>query len=272
LLVGVFAARVGRMGRVAVAEARVLGLLLRWAHLGYVPTIWLWAGVVLRSAAPKVGRPSLGAGCLPSDPEEALCHVSLGGHGLIAGSGEASLKNTGVVEKTEGSATTMQVEFAFDNEGKVSVTAGKLEFTEGGVSGEKAVGSWSTSGAETEIVFNANGPTFALGATVPLTGAFEIAHGTVTAGKIEGSAASVTISGVGLAGQGTLDVTGASASTLQNLTTTDREGRGGGVLEGPDEVDITGSLTGGGFGTLKGPGTTVIEPGATGTVGSMRLA
>ena len=188
------------------------------------------------------------------------------GHALIAGTGEASLKNTGVVEKTEGSATTMQVEFAVDNEGKVSVTAGKLEFTEGGVSGEKAVGSWSTSGAETEIVFNANGPTFALGATVPLTGSFEVANSTVSAGKIEGAAASVTISGAGLAGQGMLDVTGASASTLQNLTTTDREGRAGGILEGSGEVDITGSLTGGGFGTLKGSGTTVIEPGATGTV------
>jgi RHS repeat-associated protein len=188
------------------------------------------------------------------------------GHALIAGTGEASLKNTGVVEKTEGSATTMQAEFAIDNEGKVSVTAGKLEFTEGGVSGELAVGSWSTSGAETEIIFNANGPTFALGATVPLSGAFEVANSTVTAGKIEGAAASVTISGAGLAGQGMLDVTGASASTLENLTTTDREGRAGGILEGPGEVDITGSLTGGGFGTLRGSGTTVIEPGATGAV------
>ncbi len=188
------------------------------------------------------------------------------GHALIAGFGEASLKNTGVVEKTEGSATTMPVEFAINNEGKVSVTAGKLEFTEGGVSGEKAVGSWSTSGAETEIVFNANGPTFALGATVPLTGSFEVANSTVTAGRIEGASASVTISGAGLAGQGMLDITGASASTLLNLTTTDREGRGGGILEGPGEVDVTGSLTGGGFGTLRGSGTTVIEPGATGTV------
>ncbi len=188
------------------------------------------------------------------------------GLGLIAGTEGASLTNTGVLEKTEGTGTTTPIQFAIDNEGKVSDTTGKLEFTQGGTSGALTVGTWSTSGKETEIIFNANGPTFALGATVPLTGTFEVANSTVTAGKIEGSGASVTISGAGLAGQGMLDITGSSASTLQNLTITDREGRGGGILEGPGELDISGSLTGGGFGTLKGPGTTVIEPGAKGTV------
>jgi RHS repeat-associated protein len=184
--------------------------------------------------------------------------------GLNASEKEATLINTGIFEKTEG-AGIAPVEFAVENEHSISVSAGELELTRGGVSGERSTGSWSASGTGTSIVFNSP-ESIALGATVPMSGSMEVKDGLVTAGKIEGATANMTLNGRGGAGEGTLEVDGASASTLKALTITDEEGRGGGVLDGSGEVDVTGSFTGGGYGTMSGSGTTVIESGATGTV------
>jgi RHS repeat-associated protein len=189
-------------------------------------------------------------------------------HGLIASAGEATVINTGTLKKTEGTGAS-PVEFAIENEGTVSATSGTLEIRGGGKSGEHATGSWSASGAETKILFNSEGTrgTTSLGATVPLSGAIEIVQGTVTAGKIEAPSATVTISGSFPPIRGILEVTGASASTIQNLTLT-TSAEAGGELTGAAEIDVTHTLTAGGGSTLGGSGSTVIQSGATGSIGS----
>ncbi len=185
-------------------------------------------------------------------------------HGLIASAGEATLTNTGVLEKTEDSGTT-QIGFEIDNEGKVSDTSGKMEFVNGGVSGELAVGSWSTSGAETEILFGQG--TFDLGASVPLNGTFRDAEGTLVAGVVEGAAATLTITKAsGGSAQGIVEVNGAKPSTIENLTLTGVSGTflGGGILTGSGEVNVTGSFTAGHYESLTGTGSLVLEPGVAG--------
>jgi RHS repeat-associated protein len=185
-------------------------------------------------------------------------------HGLIASENEATLLNTGSVKKTEG-AGPEPIMFAIENEGSVSASAGQLELTGGGVSGAHATGSWTTSGGASIRFDTSSFVSFNLGAVAPLSGTFEIADGTVAAGKVEGSSAALTISGAGL-DAGTLEVTGGVASTLRELTVTNREGRSGGVLAGAGELDVSKSFTGGGFGTLKGSGSLVLQSGATGTI------
>ncbi len=187
-------------------------------------------------------------------------------HGLIAAEGEASLTSTGTVEKTEGAGPS-PIEFAFANEGVVRSTAGILEFTGGGVSGSKTPGSWEASGKGTAIAFHGESASFALGAKVPMSGAVEVLSGTVIAGTIEGAAASITVAGAGLFGGGTLEVNGKAPSTVQNLSVTRTgEEKVGGILQGTGELDVTASFTGGGYATMAGTGSTVIEPGATGSI------
>jgi len=191
-------------------------------------------------------------------------------HGLIATEGEALLTNTGTVEKTEGSGTA-PVEFGMDNEGKVSVTSGRMEFTNGGTSGEGAVGSWSASGKETGILFD--GGTFSLGAKVPVSGVVEVLAGTVKAGVVEGAEASVTVSGLSLFSGGVLEITGKTPSTLEGLTLSHKEGNDiGGTLQTAGQVDVTHSFTAGGFSALKGTGTIFLESGVTGTMGAEKGA
>ncbi len=184
-------------------------------------------------------------------------------HGIASNGGEPSVTNTGTVEKTEGAGTST-VAVGFDNEGSVSVASGKLEFTGGGTSGVKKPGSWSASGKGTEVIFAAG--TFALGATVPFTGAIAVTGATVSAGKVEGAEASLTIT-TRFHVEGVVEVTGSSASILQGLTVSGvSEFLGGGVLKGSGEVDVTGSFAAGHLGTLEGSGSTVIEPEAKGVL------
>jgi len=187
--------------------------------------------------------------------------------GLIASEKEATLTNTGTLKKTEGTGIT-QIGFMIANENSVLTTSGELEFIHGGISGEHSVGSWSASGVGTGILFNSNGGTFSLGASAPVSGVVEITDGLVTAGKVEATSGSITISGPSSGGKGELEINGPGASTVQNLTVTSQEGGSGGRLFGSGEVDITGSFTDGRTGTMSGTGATVIESGATGTVSS----
>jgi RHS repeat-associated protein len=177
-----------------------------------------------------------------------------GGYGVIgAESGGATLINTGTVRKIEGTEAT-PISWAIDNEGTVSASSGTLEFTRGGgTSGVEHTGTWSTTGGATIEFSFAN---YSLGATVPLSGSFEVYGSVVAAGKIEGASAHVLLK------EGTLEVTGSSPSTISTLQ--DMNGN----LDGPAQVDVTGSFIGGGnggyvSGTLSGAGKTVIEPGAT---------
>jgi RHS repeat-associated protein len=185
-------------------------------------------------------------------------------HGLIAGENEASLVNTGVIEKAEGTGAS-PIEFVFDNEGKVSVTSGEIELTGGGASGKGAVGSWSASGKETGVMFN--GGVYTLGEKVPMSGAVEIYAGKVTAGVIEGAEANMTINGAFIFLGAELELTGKTPSTLEGLTLAHKEANDtGGTLQTKGQVNITRSFTGGGFSTFKGTGTLLIEPEAKGTV------
>jgi RHS repeat-associated protein len=192
------------------------------------------------------------------------------GHGLIAfqeeGAVAASLTNTGTIEKNEGAGTS-PIGFSVVNEAAVVDSSGKLEFSGGGTPGAHSVGSWVASGSGTGLVFNSDF-SMALGSGVSMSGSIEVTAGTVTASELEGAAASVTITGGGERAAW-LELDGASASTLQNLTLNNALANGeGGRLTGSAEVDITGSFKGGGYGYLAGSGSLVIEPGATGTVTS----
>ncbi len=179
--------------------------------------------------------------------------------GGIGGS-SASITNTGTIEKTEGSGTS-PIEPAINNEGTVLATSGILEFMGGGTTGAGHPGTWSASGAGTQLLLNTSG-TFSLGSSVTLTGAVEIVNGTVKAGVLEGASANLTINGHGGAGVGSLNLEGSGASVLHEFVLTDSEGRSGGVLKGSGELDITASLSVGGYSTIEGSGTVVVEPGA----------
>ena len=153
-----------------------------------------------------------------------------------------------------------------DNEGSVSTSAGTLKFVEGGASTEHAVGSWSTTGTETAIVFNTSSETYNLGATTTFSGNFEVDGTTVKAGKIEAAAATVTLNGGTSFGVGgILELAGGSTSNIKNLTLAAPHGTGEGVLKVAGEVDVSSSFTSS-SGTLHGSGTVVVESGATGKV------
>jgi RHS repeat-associated protein len=173
-----------------------------------------------------------------------------GEHGL---GGEATLVNTGTVEKTEGSGSS-PIGFVMENEGTVSVTSGQLSFGGGGTSGTHHVGVWTASGTGTSIAFSSS--TFSLGATATLSGLIDDGSATLTAGKIEMSSGEIFLNG------GTIDITGtgASASKVSGLLVLS------GRLTGPGEMDITSYFQGGEDGTLEGTGSLVIESGATGIV------
>ena len=102
---------------------------------------------------------------------------------------EPTLTNTGTVQKTEGSGTT-PIRFAIDNEGTISTTSGELEFTGGGTSGAEKSGSW-LAGTGAAIAFR--NASFALGAAVPLAGVIDVEQGSITAGKVEGATAKITL-------------------------------------------------------------------------------
>ncbi len=194
------------------------------------------------------------------------------GNGLVANSGEASLTNTGTLQKTEGSESA-SIGFAIDNEGEVSATAGQLEFTGGGAWGGKAPGSWSSSGSGADVVFA--GGTFSLGSTTTMSGAVTVTgSASVEAGQVQGANASVTVTGNGYSSPGgRLEIVGPGVSTLGNLTISGAEGTSvtAGSLTGPGEVDVSGAFSGGRFGSVSGQSTLVLEEGATGTISDQQL-
>ncbi len=205
-----------------------------------------------------------GGGYVSIDGRELLNEGTLTIGGQIDGSGSL-LNNNGTLQKN-GEPGTGVIAIPLDNEGLVSVTAGKLELTGGGDSGEHRVGSWSASGSGTAIVFNSGGRGVTLGSRVPLAGSIEIAEGLVTSGKIEGADADITIAADGPWRKGTLEVNGPSRSTVRDLTMTSGGPQGGGLLTGSGELDVTDSFSSDGYSSLTGSGSTVIAPGASGVI------
>jgi RHS repeat-associated protein len=182
--------------------------------------------------------------------------------GGIGKEGESSplIVNTGTFQKTKGSGKTV-VGVAIDNESSVDATSGKLEFQGGGISGQHHVGSWSAS-SEAGIVFS--GGTFSLGSNVPFSGLITVTSlsstvvAIVTAGQIEGSAATLSITSTYGPG-GTLEVNGPSASHVAALSIR------GGTLSGAGTLDVASAFNWGG-GWMLGSGSTVVASGVTGTI------
>jgi RHS repeat-associated protein len=181
-------------------------------------------------------------------------------HGL--GGSAGTLNNTGTLKKTEGTGTG-ECSFAINNEGSILISTGSMFFYGGGSSGVKAPGSWSTS-SEAKVVFNANEPITSLGAKVEMTGNFEVWTSTVTAGQIEGAAATITATNPsgGFTG-GTLEVNGPAPSTVRDLVVSAQSEPGHGWLTGSGEIDVTKTFTGGAAAKVQGSGTLVIQAGAT---------
>ena len=101
---------------------------------------------------------------------------------------EASLTNTGVLEKTEGGGRSA-IGFAIDNEATVKVETGTIELTGGGTSGVSSPGSWAATGMGTAIVFDGSRSVpFSLGATVSMSGSIEVDEGIVSTGSITSAA------------------------------------------------------------------------------------
>jgi YD repeat-containing protein len=179
-------------------------------------------------------------------------------NGRLPGS-EAAIVNTGTLEKSGGSEAT-PVNVPINNEGTVLAASGVLEFLGGGTAGTSHAGTWSASGSGNQILFKASG-TFSLGSTVTFIGTIEIANGTVEAGVLEGAAAKVTVNTGGV-----LKLAGTSASVLREFTITDSGGLAGGRLTGTGTVEVSNTLSLGGFGSLEGTGHLVLGPEGTGTV------
>ncbi len=163
------------------------------------------------------------------------------------------LTNTGTLQKTAGSGGT-RIYFQIDNEGSITTTSGQLAFYGGGTSGTEKTGSWTASGAGTEIEFLSGG--YTLGSTVSMSGAVKVENSVteVTADKLEGSAASLT-----LKRSGKLVVNGPGVSTVDNLTVESPQ-------SGSGELDVTGTFLGGESGSLGGSGSTVIKSGGSGSI------
>jgi RHS repeat-associated protein len=180
-----------------------------------------------------------------------------GSKGLDVETGGATLTNRGTVQKTEGTGTT-NIRFAIDNENTVKAASGTIQLEGGGTSGQEKTASWS---AATGAQINFQSGTYALGTTVPLSGTISVVAATVTAGKVEGSTASLNISFSGCCVNGKVEINGESASTLSGLSLN-------GTLSGSGEVDVTNSFSAGGITStiMLGSGKTVLKPGVSGTI------
>jgi hypothetical protein len=146
-----------------------------------------------------------------------------------SGGGAApSVLNTGIFEKTEGRGTST-VAVNFGNQGSVDAKTGRLDFSDGGISGEAAQGTWTVQGGGSVVL---SGGTFLIGEEVDLA-SVEITGATVeresVVGAPEGSlhprayaSGTVSISGTGKAlasgfSSATIEITPAGQSEWQPL-------------------------------------------------------
>ena len=123
----------------------------------------------------------------------------LGGAIVNADGSSSWIYNTGTIAKIEGSGE-MRLAVAVDNAGSVEAHSGELAFSEGGEPGQTSTGSWA-AGSGASIAFAAGA--FSLGSEVQLSGAIHMAGAAVTAGQVEGSEASLSLSGGSLTLTGT---------------------------------------------------------------------
>jgi RHS repeat-associated protein len=182
----------------------------------------------------------------------------------LANGASASLVNTGTVRKTEGTGLT-RIGWAVDNEKTINAASGKLDFFGGGSSGKEHEETWS-AGTGAAVQFGRG--SFTLGSAAIFSGTVRVSGATVSAGKVEGAAATLAIESEGCCEPGKVELTGPGASTVQNLTMAVTTLV---ALKGTGEVDVSGSLSAS-AGKMEGTGTTVIKPGATATISGSGLA
>ncbi|MDQ5807681.1 MAG: hypothetical protein M3320_03300, partial [Actinomycetota bacterium] len=171
-----------------------------------------------------------------------------------AGDLQPRIVNTGTFRRSAG-AGYARVGFGFENQGSVSVAAGNV-FFDRGATGAVSRGSWAGTDGGTANLTGA----FSFGSDVELTGAVKVtSQGVLTVGSLQAPSGSLTVdSGA------TLDLDDdTGVSQLRDMTLA-------GSLRGPGTLRIGGSLAWTG-GTMSGSGTTVLEPGATGTLGVVTL-
>ena len=174
--------------------------------------------------------------------------------GLLNSDGsDVWLYNTGVVKKAAGSVFT-QIQFQMDNEGAVEAKTGQIILTGGNHGGTAQEGSWA--GLEGGgMVFNDG--SYTLGSDVGMSGSVFLTGGSVQAGDIQASEATLWL----WSGSATLTLT--STSTASHLGTFNLNS--GTTLTGAGTLDIASSFAWAG-GTMSGSGQTILGSGATGSI------
>jgi RHS repeat-associated protein len=167
-----------------------------------------------------------------------------------SGSSPSVFENAGTFNKTSG-AGTATVGFAFDNSGTVEAQTGQLAFSGGSVSGKSATGSWIAR-AEASIAFQSG--SFSFGAGVELSGYIDITEADVSAGDLQGSGATLKVTG------GSLDLT--DASTASHLAGFELQTA---TLSGAGSLEVSSWFYWGVAGSMTGSGQTVLGSGVSGT-------
>ena len=146
------------------------------------------------------------------------------------GSGTPSIVNTGLFEKTAGAGETSINGPSFESSGTLNGASGKLGFPTGSVA-------------------------FSTGSVV--NGAIALRGAAVTGGSFNASAATVTFTS-----GGSLTLTSGSTATIGTFVM-----QRGSLVTGPGVLDVSTTFTSEG-GKMTGTGSTVILPGASGTMGN----
>ena len=171
---------------------------------------------------------------------------------IFAASGSSSpvFKNAGTFNKTSGTGTAT-VGFAFENSGTVEAQTGQLAFSGGSVSGKSATGSWIAK-PEAPIIFQSGNYSF--GAGVSLSGYIDITDASVSAGDLQGSGATLKLTG------GSLELT--DASTVSHLAGFELQSA---TFSGAGSLEVSSWFYWGDDSEMTGLGRTVLGPGVAGT-------
>lgn len=169
-----------------------------------------------------------------------------------------TIVNKGTFQKTSGALTT-EVATRIENEGAVASKEGNLKFTSGGSSTGSA--QWeSTNGGH--VVFGGNKFSLKSGALVgPIVIRGSVFGGSpplpvVEAEGISGISAELEVE------EGTVSVPGGSSFTVKGLALKASSH----AVSGAGTLNITESFAWSGEGSMEGSGSTVIKPGATGSI------
>ena len=168
------------------------------------------------------------SGTLNLNDTEKVCEEGCNSKGLGQGSGSSSFVNTGLVEKTEG---TGEVGFGVDveNLGTINAKSGTIGF------------------------YNSSNSSV-LGNSSLLEGKINVQNATLTGDSFKVSSGELTLS------SGTLSMAEGDTATVSDFA------MNGGTLTGAGTLKVTETLSWPTESTMSGSGSTVLAPGATGSV------